>query len=232
MKTNNSCHLYVPLRNALRVKMSETVTNARSRTSRHFVSGTLFITINALLFFYWAGVVANNTIFVHGYPSLGTELPGPFVSTRYKDDWFWIFALGLNALLPLTFAMALAENQVQEYGSIHRVLSIIMVVVNALLVLAFLLNWCLDCNWFHSVNNTPCNSYKWCGVYFGASAAAANICPNIVPFVPNVVAGDLHINGEYLQHLIASGIFLILAFVNWAVNKYMAGVGIFTNEAI
>lgn len=204
----------------------------RDPTLRHYVGGTIFIIFSTLVFFYWAAFPLNNTIFQNGYPSLSSELPGPFKSSRYHYEWWLIWILTLNALLPLLLAFCLTENKVEEYARFHGFLAALLLIANVIVGLLLLISWCIRCNTAYSAASSWCNDYRWCCANFGLNQEAIERCPNTTPCVPDVMSSMLSVNGEYVQHMVFSLIFFLMALSHLGVKDSLAKFGIFTNRDV
>lgn len=203
----------------------------RDPTRRHFIGGTIFILFSALVFFYWAGFPLNNTIYEHGYPSLASELPGPFKSSRYHYEWWLVWILSLNALLPLVLAFSLTDNRVEEYARFHGFLAALLLVANAIVGILLLISWCFRCNTAYSAAATWCNDYRWCCAQFGNGLQETiDRCPNTTPCAPDVMSNALSVNGEYIHHMVFSLVFFLLALAHLGVKDSLSKFGVFTNR--
>jgi len=205
----------------------------RDPTRRHFIGGTIFIIFSALVFFYWAGFPLNNTVYEHGYPSLASELPGPFKSSRYHYEWWLVWILSLNALLPLLLAFSLTDNRVEEYARLHGFLAALLLVANGIVGILLLISWCIRCNTVYSAASTWCNDYRYCCAQFGNGIQETiDRCPNTTPCSPDVMTNELSVNGEYVHHMVFSLVFFLMALAHLGVKDSLSKFGVFTNRDI
>ncbi len=189
---------------------------------RRYVTATLFVFMNAGVFFYWTAFPLANTIYEHGYPRAGTPpSPNSFQSARYTWDWWMIWLLGLNAFLPMLFAFALANNSIEEFTRLHKFFSTMAMLMNALIVVFLTVQWLFFCNSTFQFLGRACADYRWCCVYF-----PSEWCPNAVPCTPNVTSAMLERNHVMMQHWVFSFVFLVLAFWNTSINKDMREFGL------
>lgn len=174
---------------------------------RRFVSAYIGIFAHAALFFYWSAFPLVNTIFVTGIPQLGTS--AEYVSARYATDWWMVWLLTLNALLPITLAWAITNNRIEEWTRIHEFFSKFAVWINLIVFVVLTVRWPIFCNTPFSVASTACNDYRWCCVFFPSVW-----CPNTTPCNPAVTLGSLERNQEMIAHWGFSLAFLVLAVWN------------------
>ena len=180
---------------------------------RRYVTATMFLFMNIAVLFYWIAFPLTNSIFYDGYPRAGTPpSPNMFMSARYTWDWWMVWLLGLNTFLPFLFALALTNNNIEEYARMHRFFSQMALLVNLIVVIMLTIEWIFGCNgqfrWF----GTQCSDYRWCCVNF-----PSEWCPNTTPCVPNVTSLDRNL--EQMQHWVFSFVFGLLAFWNASINK-------------
>lgn len=206
----------------------------RSPTYRHFVGGTLFAFFTLAIFFYWAAFPLLNTLFIHGYPRFAIPpSPNEFKSARYGYDWWLIWILTLNGILPLLLMMSMMENRIQEYARVYFFIAAFIAIADIVVFVWLLGRACFTCNIYNTPQNTACNDYRWCGVPgfgfgMGSTAEGREWCPNVGPFNPPVASA--HLNAEYTQHIIFAGVFSILALLHLAQSRTLTRYGIFTNE--
>jgi hypothetical protein len=202
----------------------------RNPTRRHYIGGTIFIILHAVIFFHWAGFAANNTIFEYGHPTLGSELPGPLKSSRYTYEWWLVWTLSLNGLSPLLLAISLTENKVEEYARLHGFVSALLLVISGVVFILMLIQWCINCNTAFSSASTWCNDYRWCCAHFGASQEAIERCANSTPCIPDVVSSALSVNGEWITHMVHAFVLTLLNLASLAVKDSLSKFGIYTNQ--
>lgn len=195
--------------------------------TRHYVGGCLFVLFSSLVFLYWVCVPLNDTQFTYGYPRLATPpSPNGFKTSRYGWDWWLIWVLTLNGLLPILLAFSLMKSNYKEFSKIHIFLAAIWTFGNLVLFFWLWIRSCFNCNTGYSFYNSACNDPRWCCKYFGATPDAAEWCPNTTPCVPDVT--DLAITPQYFQHWLFSMFFALLSLFHVFVNKSLSDNGLFT----
>jgi hypothetical protein len=188
---------------------------------RRYVTTSLFILVNAAIFFYWT-IVLINTIFTNDYANFTIPpLPGAFVDSRYGWEWWCVFILGFNVFLPFTLQFALLNNDIEEYARLHMWFSTSAMVGNAIIFFILTLLWLASCNNHFSAGASMCNDYRWCGVYFPSA-----ICPNSIPFTPAIVTPNLARNAEASQHWIFCLVFGVLAWWHTSLNGDLLDYGV------
>lgn len=193
---------------------------------RYYVGGCLFFFLCILPFLYWVCVPLNDTQFVHGFPRFATPpSPNGFKSSRYGYDWWLLWSLSLNGLLPMLLLFALLKSNYKEFSKIHLVLSALFTFANIILFFWIWGRLVFTCNTGYSQVNTACNDPQWCCVYFAATPEAAKWCQNTTPCSPAVTT--LSISSQYYQHWIFSAIFAVIALFNVLVNKGLDSNGVF-----
>lgn len=177
-------------------KMSNTIFNAT----------IAFIIVNALGYVAWAGVFMLNSL--------------PIINGL---EWWLMFAISLNMLLPLTLLAALARSKRASSADLHIVLSWGVFIVNIVvfIVLGFMALFYLNTG---LAGGSAFNDYRWCGVFFGSS-----YCPNTVGF-GGLNALDLRINVEFWGHFWFTSAFLLISAIHIGSNKLLRQNGIITGE--
>lgn len=186
---------------------------------KSWVGACLFLFLNTGIFVYWAGFPLVNSIVFDGYAQ---PYNGIFESARYSYVWWFVWLLGLNCFLPILFAFALLNNDIDEISSLHKFFSAIGVLSNMVSLLALLVIWGFFCNTSYSGYNTICNSYAYCCVFF-----PSDWCPNQIPCTPAVTSGELNFTNEYLQHIVFSSVFFVFSCWNVSINQDMRRFGVF-----
>jgi len=185
---------------------------------RRYVGATLFIFFSAGFFFYWTAVPLANTVFVDGYPQFGIPpSPGKWTSNRYGWEWWHIWLLTLNGALPILLAVALTNNNIDEYRRLHKFAGIGLVLLNLWVFLVLTIGWFFMCNSNGWGGWTGCIDYRWCCANY-AGSGAQGWCSNVAPCVPNVLSGDLVRNQEMTTHWAFSMIFFLLTIWNLTIN--------------
>jgi hypothetical protein len=186
---------------------------------RVYIGVTLFILMSAILYWYWLAFVCVNAQFPEFYPRLGSELPGPWFSTLYGENWdWWIYWLtNLNALPPMLLAMAVTHNKLREYAYAHAFVCVWIMLENLFVIIVGAIRWIGWCNNSNSAAATACNSYLWCCVYWPNAW-----CPNngACTFSSGaiVTSADLHRNSEMTQTWAFAFVFFVMAVWHIKVN--------------
>lgn len=187
--------------------------------TRRYIGVFAFVFLNSGLFYFWYAFPLANTIWYDGLPQIGTS--DKYVSARYDWDWWHVFLLSLNQLLPITLAWAVANSDVDEWGRVHRWLAIAATRVNIWVFLVLTVRWAFFCNTPFSAGSTACNDYRWCCVFF-----PNDWCPNNSVCNPNITLGDLQRNKEMIQHWAFSLVYFLLALWNVQINNDMREYGV------
>lgn len=160
------------------------------------------------LYAYWAAFPLWNTVYIYGYPLLAIPpSPGPFYSSRYSYQWWFVWMLASNIAPPLLFLIAANFRKSTLASSAFYWLNVLVVIASTASLLCFVYVWIFDCNYGWS-SNSICNDYRYCCEQF---ANAPSICPNTTPCPPGNVR--LYPNPDFIQHLIFALIFTLLASV-------------------
>lgn len=188
---------------------------------RRYIQVFVFIFAYTGFWFYWGAFVLINTQYTDGNPQLGT--PGTsYLSARYNLwDWWPVWALGLNVLLPLSLAMAVADNTVEEWARLHRWFCSASFGVNIVVFLWLTVAWGVVCNNAYSGAHSACNDGRWCGVHYPSPW-----CPNNSPFTPPVSSGDLTRNQEMTTHWAFALVFLLLGTWHRSFNDDLREFGV------
>lgn len=187
--------------------------------TRVYISVAFFIILSGGLYQYWLTVPCVNSLFPRFYPRLGSELPGPFLSTPMHDNWdWWIFAVThWNALPPMVLAMAVTHRSLHEYAFAHSFVSVWAFLANLFVIVAGAVRWVGFCNTSGSGYSTSCNSDLWCCVYW-----PSEWCPNngacIFTSGAVIAAGDLHRSPEMTQTWAFAFVFFLMAFWHLRIN--------------
>ncbi len=189
---------------------------------RRYVNTTLFIFLQAGIFFYWAAGPLSQSYFACGYPQFGTPpSPGAYQCTRYDWDWWTIWLMTLNVLLPMMLQFALTNNTIEEYTRLHKWFSMMAIALNIWVFANLTIRWLVFCNTSWSGSSTVCNDYRWCCVYF-----PSEWCPNTTPCTPAVTAGQLGRNHDIFQHWIFTFVFFVFAIWNYDLNGGLREFGV------
>lgn len=180
--------------------------------ARVFISATCFAFATAALYFFWLAFPLINTQYTHGYPLLGAELPGPFRSARYEWNWWSMYILTWNALVPMSFVMALTHNRLKEWANIHKLICLLALLANVVAFVMLTVEWIGFCDTGYSGYHSNCNNDLWC-CYF----AGNDWCPN-APCVFSVALGDLTRNWEATVSWWMSLAFGVVAFLHILYN--------------
>lgn len=186
-----------------------------------FVGGTLFLFFSAVVCFVWMGIYLVNLNYIHEYTSLNR-----FNSARYNWDWWFVWLLTFNVLLPFSFGHALTNNGVGAWARVHRFFSFITVWCNLLSVIALTIQWLFFCNNGGSGLYSACNDYRWCGVFF---SEAGGFCTNGMAFPSpyNVDYANLARNTDATAVWVYTFIFMVHGWAHLAINADFRKYGIF-----
>lgn len=187
------------------------------------VAVAVFLFLNMAVLWYWSGFPLNNTKFVYGAPAAGAANYA-FQSTRYTWEWWSIWLLSLNLLLPNSLVAAVVNNAEPLFAIVHMLFAKLSVWSNIACIVMLSFQWAVECNQAGS----PCNDPRWCNSYFSSQP---NFCPNTVPFTP-AVTGSLVRSDEFFQHWLFSIFFLLFSIFGhiWA-NKLLQKAGLFKSIA-
>lgn len=193
---------------------------------RYYVHGTLFIMANMIICFYFVAFPLQNMYFACGYTAYSTPpSPGPWNCARYTWQWWTIWLLTLNLLLPYLMSAALLNHKVPEISRFLYWISWLFVWLNIIILAMLLVQWLLFCNSSGSYYNTACNDIRWCCVLFSASPTAASWCTNGSPCVPN--PSSLQRSDEFFQAVIFSAVWSVLAWAFRRMTKDLTQKGVF-----
>ena len=181
---------------------------------RTFISATCFLFATGALFFWWLAMPLINTQYFAGYPQLGSALPGAYRSSLYEWNWWAMFMITWNALVPMSFAMALTHNRLKEWANLHKVISLLAMLVNLVAFVMLLVEWIGFCDNGISGGHTNCNNYEYCCYFFGT-----DWCPNNAACVFPVSLGDLTRNFEASASWYMTIAFGVVAYLNLLYNE-------------
>jgi hypothetical protein len=191
--------------------------------NRHYVGGTLFLFASVLFCWYWTAFPLNHVRFTHEYPQMGLEPgPGPLKSSRYGLEWWLVWVLGLNWLLPYAWGAALLHSNYTEVAKLHLFVSRVALLLNLLALAVLSVSWFFLCNHGYVPYSTACNDLRWCCVNF-----PSDWCPNVGPCTPDVLASDLVRTGEFFQMWLFSLLFFLWALAHRTVNVDLRDYGVF-----
>lgn len=178
----------------------------------------VFAVLCFLFFVIWAAFPVLNTLYVW------RNTTGVPVNVQYRLSWWMVLLLGLNLSLPYMAFLVLLKPSSQARADVYFIFSVIMLVVNALLLVGFLLFWAVYTNTVFT-GKEPWNDYRWCCVY---QLDHPELCPNtpLFPCNPAVASTDLKVNGEFIWHWVAAGVFFILTIGHWAMHRLLRITGV------
>lgn len=195
------------------------VTIVRDVPVRVFIGIVIFLLLSGGLYWYWLAFPCVNSQFPEFYPRLGSELPGPWFSTLYGENWdWWLYAItNVNALPPMVLAMAVTHRKLHEYAFAHIFICIWALLENIVVIVVGAIRWAGWCNTSSSAASTGCNSYLWCCVYWPNAW-----CPNngACTFSSGAVitSADLHRNSEMTQTWAFAFVFFLMTVWHIQVN--------------
>jgi hypothetical protein len=207
------------------------VASGQQTSTRHYVGGVVFVMANMLLCFYFVAFPLNNMLFTCGYTQPGTPpSPGPWNCSRYTWQWWTVWLLTLNLLLPYLLSAALLNNTVPEYSRFLYWISWFMIWFNIAVLAMLLVQWLFFCNSGSSYYNSACNDIRWCCVYYAASPTASTWCPNTTPCIPNFGSGNLQRSDEFFQAVLFAGFWTLLAWAHRRLTKDLILQGVFMEQ--
>jgi len=186
---------------------------------RRYVTAFLFVIMQVIIFYYWRSFPLANTIFTDGIPQLGSS--AEYLSARYGWDWWHLWLLSLNQLLPMVLAWSLVHPGLEEYTRMHRWFSTTAIRINLWVFAVLTVRWWLFCNTPFSDGASACNAYDYCCVFFPSPW-----CPNSMPCIPNKSFGDLGRNNEMTQHWAFSLVFFLMSLWSVSINADLRDFGV------
>lgn len=184
--------------------------------------------VGACAYFYWAGIVAHDTQFIHGYPRYGVPpAPNNFFSNRYNYEWAMVYILWFNALPIFLVPVSLSQMNLLSRMDIHYALTGLVFVANAFVFFSLSFIWIGFFSFFGI--NTECSidsigsDPQACGVFFGSSLGV-RVCPNVVG-CPGLTASDLTKSGPFFQHWLFSLVFNAWIFFALYMNQRLRSYG-------
>lgn len=207
------------------LRVTGSVAPPNSNPFEGLIFGIGFNMFYLALFAYWVAVPLWYTIYINGYPLIGSP-PGPnaFVSVQYGWQWVFVLFLILNFIPPVLFFWALnMSDNVLVINAYFWITVVVGFFTLASLVL-FIGVLVFDCNLTNWSGGSICNSYLWCCAYFDS---APDICPNTTPCDPEPA---LFVNSEFIQHIVFALIFIVLNALSLWLYYRMKRYGIFESE--
>jgi hypothetical protein len=198
---------------------------------RHYVGATLFLFFSGGFFFYWMAFPLVNTVFFDGLAQLGTPPPPgqteqwSYRTARYGWDWWLVWLLSLNGLLPMMLAWAMAHSGIEQFARLHAWFAKVGLVVNVVVVVILTIRWGVNCNNGFSGGNTACNDARWCCRFFPSPW-----CPNGAPcgydVAPDITSEALVRSQEMLQHWAFGFVFFVFACWHVSINTDLREFGV------
>lgn len=190
------------------LRNAKVIPSISTNASAGRLMGVVISLIYLLLFVYWAAFPLWDTIFIDGFPLFGIPPgPGPFYSTRYSYQWWFLWMLTLNFMPPYLFFIAAIRRKSYLASSAYFWLSFLVQLITFVAVIVFICVWIFSCNYWFS-GDSICNSPLYCCQHF---ADAPGICPNVTPCIAGNVT--LYPNPDFIQHIIFGFIFLLAGIV-------------------
>ncbi len=186
---------------------------------RHYVVATFILFFTAAFYWYWRTFPMINTRFTHGYPQAATV--ALFQSARHSFNWWLVWGLSLNGLLPQLLAFALANSDIHELTRFHKWVAGWLYITNRVLIVL------LSAQWLFLTNNaiagiaSAFNDYRWCCVYFPSPW-----CHNAIACTPTVSSAALSINFEGLQHWAFAWVFALISSWHLTLNANLREFGV------
>jgi hypothetical protein len=182
--------------------------------TRAFYAATLFIFFTGGFYFWWLSVFAVNTVFFHGYPRLGTLLPGALYTARTWTHWYWwmVFLLSWNGLAPMLMAMALTYNRIREWAQAHQFICVWLMVLNGVVLITLTVLWIVDTNNAMSAGATAANDYRYCCVFWPNDWCPNNAACVFDPAFSLTSSSQLERNVEMTAHWAFCFVFFLFSF--------------------
>jgi len=200
--------------------------------TRQLWVGMGFAILSFMLCWGWAAFALNSTYFINEYTDLDA---GVFRDTRFQWEWFFLYFLSLNLILPWMLVFFIVNNEFSELVDWHRFFSNIFLLLN-MGIFIFLFIWgLLICNTSWSPFSTACNDPKYCCHYHTNSPIW---CKNTVDCVCDLMNtecitlgaatffGDLHWSWPYWTSFIFAGVFAVIAWVHKRMNLKLVAAGV------
>ena len=183
--------------------MEEENVKKRVKTNLFF-----FTALSFLVYLFWVIFPLINTVYAYDT-----------VDMTYGFPWILVFTLTFNLLPPFLLLAVYMFPGTVPLADLHYIISIIMVIVNAIVVLCFLGYWLVFTNTLYS-GLVPFNDYRWCCVPTYLQAHP-ELCPNtpLIPCMPAVSSGDLSVNAEFVMNWVWAGVFCLIAFGHYIWNR-------------
>ena len=188
----------------------------------HYITGVFFVMASMFLYFHWVAFTLTNSPHVDGNTQHGPPSDGIPKSNRYEWEWWTIWLLTLNLLLPYLLAASLLNNTTTEYIKLHYSFSrYIGVGLNFIVFALLTVQWLIWCNGASGAQFSVCNDARWCCAHNDAEW-----CPNVV-CNPAVSTGDLRRSNVGFNHWLFSLLFLLHGLFSRGINSYLRNKGLF-----
>lgn len=195
--------------------------------SRHYAQTAAFIFCSALFCFCYFAFILLALQFQNGYTNVGNAPPGIWNSARYNWQWWAVWCLSLNLLLPYMLAMALCNNTMSEYADLHGTVAQISYITNIFAFIILSGSWFFACNTGWSAYDSSCNDVRYCCVFF---ADNPGWCPNFNFCTPNVSASQLMRSSPFFGAWLFSLLFLLWTWGHLKINRAMRRRGLFQSH--
>lgn len=163
--------------------------------------------VHLFLIFLWLAIPVLNTRHIYGFPNVSNpNIPGPLVDTRFGIVWWLVWLIGLQAVLPFLVVTGMIYPKVAR---LIRGASIVLFVLYAVLVIAWVIISLGYCNASVTSGNMVCNDVLYCCVY------NCENCP-VGGCTPSVTARELQSSTEWGWHgfmLFFGGVVMSLVYM-------------------
>lgn len=174
---------------------------------------SVFVTLTMIVYWSWAAFPLNNANFQDGY--INTPIGRFYKSSRYGFEWWIVWLMGLNFLVPYTLCGALVNNLHvingrNPWAVIHRLFAGLAMLLNLVVVICFAIMWVTMCNLSWSPWASLCNDPRWCCEFNNPEWCVNGgfMC------LPNPGwDGLLHRSEPFFQCFIYAIVFLVLAII-------------------
>jgi hypothetical protein len=201
------------------VRVSGVVDAPNSNPREGKIMGLVFSFLYIFTFAWYVAFPLLDTIFINGYPLMAIPpSPGPFYTTQYQWQWWFLWLYGGNLFPPIFFILGLIFERNRLISTLHFWGSLIVGFVTLAPFVLFLVVWFSNCNSAWS-EGSICNDYEGCQVFFGNWV---NVCDNVVG--SSISLGS---NAQFNQILLFGLLFIMLVTVQIWVNYRMRRYGVF-----
>lgn len=192
------------------------------------ILGVVFLIASSLFCWYWTGFPLNNMQFEYGFLRANTDRhPTQFRSSRYTWEWWSVWLLNLNWLLPYLLAASLLNNSTPDVAWAHRNVSTLGLLLNLAVFAMLTVQWFVFCN-NASYPGHACNDRRWCCVNY-ANTEGAFWCPNTnaTHCTIAITGSELTRSDPFFQAWLFSILFFLWAWTHKVIGRKLYNDGVF-----